>query len=327
MMLMTPLLTQANNQQLTFKVQDQSPFALIYGLPRYHSSAIQSSGQSHFNLSFEISSNFTGDRNGRENIRIDGENSRTTLRYVRGFGWGEQPWQQGWEWGVELPWVTHSGGSLDGFIFEWHKFFGLPQSGRDQVANDLLQYSYSIGGIEQFSFTDNSSGLGDVSLLLGKQLSHSDNQQTALRAQLKLASGDSNELLGSGATDFNVSIYHSRMIASNFWWSTHAGASYLGQGDILPDQQRPWAATLGTGLNWQVTKPITLRVQLDMHTALYDDSELDPLAKPAYILSFGGRILMGRFGSLDLAVIEDFPNSGVAPDVGFHLSWSPRLSR
>ena len=316
----------AKDQHLAFKVQDQNPFALIYGLPRYSTSTIQSPSQSHLDLSFEISSNFAGDRDGQEFIRIDGENTRMTLRYVRGFDWGEKQWQQGWEWGVELPWITHNGGSLDGFIFDWHKFFGLDQSGRNLVANDQLLYNYSVGGVEQFLFTNNSSGVGDMSLLLGKQLSNSEHQQTALRSQLKLPTGDSSKLTGSGATDFNFSIYHNRAIANNFWWSTNAGASYLGRGDILSSQQRQWAATLGTGLNWQVSKPITLRLQLDMHTALYDDTELDPLAKPAYVFSFGGRIQMGRLGTLDLAVIEDVPNSGVAPDVGFHLSWSPRLS-
>ena len=298
----------------SFALQNQSPLAIVYGLPRYQEAKITPQGESQWDFSFDLSNSFTARRSEHELIRLDGENSRLALRYLRG-------WANGWEYGIELPLIHHGGGTLDSLVEDFHDLFGLTQSGRERSAQDLLIYQYERNGVSQFSVNRPSTGMGDVSLLMAKQLASNAATQTSIRAQLKLPTGDSSQLLGSGAWDTSLGIYHSASPKQNWHWQAHAGVSYLGTGDLLPEQQNHWVFNAGVGLNWQAFSRLGLRVQLDAHTALYSQSDLNQLNQTAFILSAGGRVSLNKYGYLDLAIVENAPNPEASPDVGFHINW------
>ena len=301
-------------QDFSFSVQNQQPLAILYGLPRLRDADIVPAGQSATEWSFDISNSFTGSNTENEFIFLDGENNRLGFRYRRGFSGG-------WEAGVDIPLIRHSGGFLDNVVIEFHDLFGFGQLGRDRVSRDLLNYSYTANGNTVLDFSESASGIGDITLLAGKRLQTSSTAKTSLRAQLKLPIGDSRRLLGSGATDAYLGVNHSRNLSNNWHWSANAGINYLGNGDVLPAQQENWVLSAGTGLSWHVWKRLSLRAQWDAHTRLYHGSELGQLDNTAFILSMGSRINLGNWGSLDLAIIENAPNPEASPDVSFYFNW------
>ena len=302
-------------QDFSFSVQNQQPLAMLYGLPRLHEADIIDEDKSRWEWSFDISNNFTGSDNANEFIFLDGESIRLGLRYRHGFA-------NGWEAGVDIPLLRHGGGFLDNVVIEFHDLFGFGQLGRDRVARDLLNYRYIVSGERLIDLTEPVTGLGDVRLLLGRRLDTSAaNSVTSIRAHLKLPTGDSDRLLGSSGVDGYLGINRSQQLTDNWHWSLTGGINYLGNGDVLPSQQKNWAFSGSTGLSWHVWKRVSLRAQWDAHSQLFDNSELGQLKNPAFVLSMGGRINLGDWGYLDLAITENAPNPEASPDVGFYFQW------
>ncbi|MBT3181121.1 MAG: DUF3187 family protein [Deltaproteobacteria bacterium] len=112
------------------------------------------------------------------------------------------------EIGMELPLVHFNGGFLDGFIQDFHKFFGLPNGGRDQVPNNRFSYSFATNGVEHFGFPPTNLGLGDISFHLKHQLAGEDSDWPDLSwfAELKFPTGKRSRGFGSGAMDFGIGL-------------------------------------------------------------------------------------------------------------------------
>ncbi|MFH1029210.1 MAG: DUF3187 family protein, partial [Pseudomonadota bacterium] len=222
---------------IPFRTVNQSPLVRIFGLPAQSDAALTPAGRVTATLTQDIASSYTLNKTAREQIVLDGESYRWTLAASYGLG-------QRFEAGIEIPYVLDGGGFLDSFIIEWHKTFGLPQGGRDSAAKNRLNYSYSKDGVQKLTMNHAGSGIGDISLTGGMKLYETrDNGQhdsLALRAALKLPTGDSAALQGSGSTDFALSLCGS-MINFTEWGSLglfgSAGGMAMTDGRVLRDQQ------------------------------------------------------------------------------------------
>jgi hypothetical protein len=300
--------------EYSFAIANQSPLIILYGIPRYHETGLTNEGQSQWDISFDVSNNFTASSTDSEFLRLDGENNRLGLRFLHGF-------PNGWELGAELALIHHGGGQLDSVVTNFHDLFGFSQMGRDQLAKNQLNYQYTLNGIDKISFNQSGTGIGDLSLLLAKQIRADTVSQTSVRAQLKLPTGNSTKFFGSGATDLNLGLHHSAAINQNWTWQIYGNIAHLGTGQILPAQQKSYVFSAGAGLNWQAFKRMSFRVQWDAHTSIYKRSGLGQLRKNASLISFGGRISLNKYGYLDLAITEDAPNPQASPDVSFYINW------
>ena len=63
---------------------------------------------------------------------------------------------------AELPWRRVSGGSLDGFIENWHDFFGLPNGSRNRLPRDELLIEYRMADKTLLLVDESASGIGDI---------------------------------------------------------------------------------------------------------------------------------------------------------------------
>jgi hypothetical protein len=169
-----------------------------------------------------------------------------------------------------------------------------------------------------------ASGIGDVLLSAALPLWNSGEEETqkvSVRAALKLPTGSSSDLLGSGSTDFSVRLngedrqaFASEKIAC----FGSLGVLLMNEGDIIPDRQRKVVGFGSVGLGWQPFSRLALQLQLDGHSAFYD-SELKQLGDFAAQLLVGGTIGLPADFQLDLAVSEDIIVD-TAPDVVFHIA-------
>lgn len=303
-----------------FPTYNQSPLVQIFGLPSLQSARLLHPGQTQIELTYEAASNYIVRNSGTESLTLDGETHRTALSIHHGTGNAE--------WGIEIPYLTQSGGFMDSFIDSWHDTFGLPDGGRKLAPRNQLLYLYQRNGIDVLRLIQPSSGIGDVRLQGAWSLGRSNGPiDAAIRASLKLPTGDSAGLTGSDSTDLAVWVNAACATPAcprDIQWTLAGGLLSLGSGKVLPDQQRRWVGFGGAGISWKVWQPLALKAQLLGHTAFYQDSELKPLNQNAVQLLLGGTWDISSRTALDIAISEDL-NVNTAPDVSALISLRTRF--
>ena len=244
-----------------------SPIIQIFGLPPTEGGQITPSGRSKLRLVMDIANNFSSDSSSDETLLFDGETSRLTCSLRHGFG-------DQWETGLDVPIISHQGGMLDGLIENWHKSFGLPQGGRDDAPRNQLHYSYTeTDEKEDIDFSNSGTGLGDTSIYLAYQLNQnppSVRRYIALRGGIKLPTGNSDHLRGSGGTDLHIRLAGSDGETLKNYGITlfsSVGLLWLGQGEILSDKQHRTVGFGSLGLGWAPLNYVTFKIQIDGHSA------------------------------------------------------------
>lgn len=306
-----------------FNTRNQSPIVQIYGLPSAGSAVLTPQGRKDFHVTLDHSSNYVDEGTATEQIVLDGETTRLTLG-------GRYGLTQSLEVGIEIPYVYHGGGFLDGFIVNYHDLFGFPQGGRDQAPRNRLLYQYRRHGVDKLRIDTSGGGLGDIALTAGLQLYNDAApypRAVALRAGIKLPTGDSGLLRGSGSTDFSLWLTGSNDFELPLGRGTlfaAVGLMVMTNGNVLPDQQEDRVGFGSIGVGWKPLSWLAFKVQIDAHTPFYRDSDLKPLSANAAQLLIGGTLGLSERTSLDIAVSEDIAVK-TAPDVAFHCNLSTRF--
>jgi len=300
-----------------FRVRNLMPTVLVRTLTTAEPARLLAAGNYKVYLDLDLANNAIIDSDAEAQIHLDGETLLGTfgIRY----GLSEQL-----QIGFDLPWVNHNKGSLDGFIENWHDFFGLPAGDRDELPDNELSYRYQGNGDELFNLDHSVAGIGDLQLQLSWQLATSKTMATALHLSLKMPTGVADKLTGSEGWGLGLSLAHDYKIsldggATAALWGG-VGGKWLENGEVLSAQARNWAANAWLGAGWSPYEWLALKLQLDSQTALYD-SELSELGDAALILTVGGTIAFTGTTSLDLGVAEDLAVNS-SPDVTFHLGLS-----
>ncbi len=320
--LLAPVSLHAADMEISpFKTTNQSPLVVIQPLPAESSAGVSPKGKFSSALTFDLASNYSSSSTASEQILLDGESYRWTLSSRYGL-------TDRLEAGIEIPWIVQSGGFLDSFIIDWHDTFGMPQGGRDSAPKNRISYSYIKSGSQKLLMDSSDSGLGDIVLTGGMKLyeekSSTVHDALALRTTVKLPTGDSDRLRGNGAFGGTVSLCG----ASNHFteWGAlglfgSVGGMISAKGDVLKDQQEPFAAFGTVGLGLGPAPWISFKVQINANTPLYKDSSLDELSKSGVMLVIGGALQFPADYQLDIGVSEDI-SVATAPDVAFHLGLS-----
>ena len=304
-----------------FHNNNQLPFHQIFGLPSLDNNPLTEAGDWRSSIVTTISNTyeFDGDNDifisDDEGISIDGETHRFSLLLNYAL-------RDNLQLGFEIPYVKHSGGFLDDFIYEWHDFFGQPQNGREKDESDEIFFEYKNNDGDKFGIDSTESGIGDVRLNVAYSRPLEKDRTLIYSAEVKLPTGDFDKLTGSGGTDVSVGVTindpHS-LAASNVTLFGGLAAIYLGDIDSdLSDDQYNFAMALRAGMGWQALQKLQLKLQLDGHTPLYD-SNLEEMGNTTLQIVIGGSVFFTEDVYLDLAVTEDLIVE-TAPDVGFILA-------
>lgn len=299
-----------------FFTQNQSPLIQIYGLPSLGSASLLSPGKGNLRLTLEYASNYVVDTNNREILILDGESARFTLG-------GNYGLREGLEVGWEIPFIFWGGGLLDNFIINYHSAFGFPQGGRDQAPRNRLLFRYVKDSQEGLKMEGARSGIGDIKIY-GAWPLYERKEKTALSLHtcLKLPTGNSDDLHGSGSLDFSIWINGRREFSAAYGKVFLLGAlglMFLTPGNVLPDQQQHFVWFGSGGIDWRPWRPLSFKVQINAHSSFYKDSDLRELNAASAQIALGGTIFLREQISLDLGVGEDLIVK-TSPDVVFYLS-------
>lgn len=294
---------------------DNGPLTGIFGFPEStEGGGLIGRGLSAWDTSLVVASHNIADMSDGEVLRLDGETTRLAFTYRYGLS-------DSFELGIAVPYLWHESGGLDSIIDGWHDFFGLPDGPRSGREQDQLEFFYADSRATLINMTNNMHGIGDIRLLAGWQLSKTVSHSTALQFSIKLPTGESKELLGSGGTDLSLGIASD---ITGLWDSAklsgfyRANVTYLGEPDLLADRYNDFVGQLSFGLGYQVHRSVKLGLQSRLRSAIYD-SDIENLGATSVSLTFGAIFQVADRYRLVLSVGEDIrPDS--APDISFQIA-------
>ena len=216
----------------------------------------------------------------------------------------------------QLAWRQLSGGSLDSLVESWHDLFSLPNGSRNRLPEDELLIEYRSGESTLLRVDDESSGLADLPLSLGYQLTASDQGAVAAWLTIKVPTGKAADLTGSGAVDVALSLAGERQLSERWQLFGQANVAWLGKGDVLADLQQDFAGSLLAGTTWKAWRSLELTAQLEANTAVLDTgTDLDG---DAVVLTLGGRYRTDSGWAIDFGFSEDL-QIDASPDIVFVL--------
>lgn len=293
---------------------DNGPLTGYFGTPdSTEGSILLRPGTSQWGAMVMTANHSISDEGNDESIILDGETTRLEMTYRRGIA-------PGLELGVELPYVLHESGGLDPLVAKWHDWFGFSGGFRGTRPEGELEFLYSDEVGTQIDFRRNSAGLGDARLFAGRQFRSDSSHTMAVRIGVKLPTGDSDNLLGSGGTDVSLGVAGD---VTNLFNITGLGAYYranaifVGEPDLLADRYNDFVGHLALGLGYFLSDKIELRLQTALRGPLYD-SDIETLGDSSATLTFGGNIRLSPQYTLSIGVSEDVKVRS-APDVAFQL--------
>ena len=215
----------------------------------------------------------------------------------------------------QLPYRELSGGELDNFIDNWHDAFGLPEGARPEQPHDRLLIRYRDDGATLLEETRAERGLGDISATVGYALKNTERFASRVAVSIELPSGEDRWFLSNDAIDVTALIAAENRFAER--WSVYgqAAVTWIGEGEALASRQNDFVWSAHGALAWQATRSIELVAQVDAHSAVFDDSDLE-FFQEAVVLTLGGNIALSPNWSLQLGVSEDIAVEQ-SPDVVF----------
>lgn len=292
-------------------MRDQNPFALIYGLPHATAARLPETSQQGWVVSLNGSNQLIHHTSQDTELLVDLETWQLNLFY-------DYSLNDNWLLRIQLPLIAHGGGFMDAAIDRFHEITGLPRDIRPAFEDNQIQISYSENLVNLLEINQRQKGLGDIALQLGWQTDKSAERALSHWISLKLPSGDSEKLTGSGGTDLALWSALDYRLSTASWFYGQAGLLYMSNSEVLQHRQTNWAGFATTGIAYEAWSDIELKAQFDIHSALYD-SELKYLSEAVQI-TFGGSYQISPQQSIDFAVAEDI-QAGASPDVNFNISW------
>ena len=294
---------------------DNGPLKGYFGIPdSTEGSVVLDAGDTRWSASVMTASHsFRESRNG-ETVVLDGETTRLALALNRGL-------RHDLEIGIEIPFLLHESGGLDSVIDTWHDWFGFPDGFRAGQPQNEIEFLYSVDDSPLVEQLANQNGLGDVRLMAGWQVRRTEDHALALRLGLKLPTGDSDTLSGSGGTDLSLGLagdHFGVFGISGLDAFYRAHAVYLGEPDRLADRYNDLVGFVAFGGGYSVTERFELRLQLAARSAIYE-SDIEILGDPSLTVTFGAHIRVSPSYRLSLGVSEDLKVDS-APDVAFQLA-------
>jgi len=254
--------------------------------------------------SFYLTNTLQEKSKGSESLLIDVEN----YRYELGLRYRKDEWLTQ----VNIPFMANNGGELDGLIDGWHDFFGLPEGDRDKFRKDDINIEYVRDGVVEYSQDESSSGLGDLSLALGHQLTGGPTYFVGI----ELPTGSESDYSGNEAIDLAIWVTHEKQVDAEMTVYGLLGLSFPGDDGNLEGLvvDEIWVAQLG--LDYRFNNNLIGTVQFDFHSETIEDSDLKAFGNSLQIQLGLGFLQLFENHRLDLFFSEDIM-VGTAPDVTF----------
>jgi hypothetical protein len=250
-------------------------------------------------------------RNGGAIFHADGELYRFAIAARRGIGRGRQL-------EIVVPVLSFQGGSLDGTIESFHDTFGFGQAGRIGQPRGAVQAFVATGGRELYAEDLPDLALGDVVVGVKQRLrSTLRGTELAVEGLVKLPSGDSGRLTGTGSVDVGAQLLATRYFKRS---CVHAAVGVLALGGW--DELGIGSQTALSGMAaWEIGfgPTRTLLLQGTVSQTPFRDLGLDELSAVSTQLTIGAKQVVRGGRVLFVGVTENVVSFDNTADIGLHL--------
>jgi hypothetical protein len=312
--LLLPFFSARASEIRAFHNINQLPFKQIFGLPSLDNCPLTEVGQLRATLISNISNTFDNSTGTNDTIETDVETLRTSLTVSYAV-------RDNWQLGIEVPYVRHSSGFLDDFIYDWHDFFSIEQNGRTKYSSDQIRINYFSTNGASFTLSESSGDIGDIRINSTYTLPW-ENRSLIFSTELKLPTGDFDKLTGSGGLDISAGLtVNDSYSLEKFNITVFGGLAGVYLGDIESDlavNQNNFVLAGRAGIGWQASRLIQLKLQVDGQTPLYD-SDIKEMGDPALQLVMGTSFTFSDEAYIDISIAEDI-NTSTAADVAIQLA-------
>ena len=177
------------------------------------------------------------------------------------------------EVGIEIPFIRHDSGFLDGFIQKYHNFFGFPNGGRDHVGNNEFHYYFTQGGSRMYNVNQQAFGIGDITFSFKHNFIHEEENVPAVAwlFYFKFPTGDCANGMGSGNPDIGFATALQKTFDR---WHTFLNLGYFVNGghDYLQNYLNDVYFSYVLGGEYSVSHPVSLVAQINGGTPLLADA-------------------------------------------------------
>lgn len=300
----------------SIKIQNNGPILNLYHFSRPDIMGNQREKSITLKSQFELSNYISSTSKNGDEFSIDGESwvVRNTLNYQA---------TSNLIISASLPWIKHTEGKADSFIYKFHDLLQLPQNGRTEDRQNELRWILNKDGKTLLDVDSELSSWGDLSITA--QLTPENSPSVRWSFMTKLPTGNYEKQTGSEEFDVGASFaqinpdwFKNRPFLSNtklaFWYGS--GVTYLGETSALEDLgQNSYMLTFRTGFAYSPIQAWHLKCQLDAQTPLFDTGIRELGWAPVQI-SFSTQHQLSEKTKFEFVIIEDIrPRS--TPDVVF----------
>jgi hypothetical protein len=258
----------------------QNPLYLLFVATPWESPHTLNRGQFETTLNTTFSNIFEYDQTGNTKLTLDMELWRTTVDVTYGLA-------DNIDVKIEIPVISTAGGFLDSFIQWYHTTLGVPNGGRQLVANGQFTYTLSQNGTTLINYNSCDLCLSDMSI----RFKYAIDQKflpldLAIAPILKLPTGAKRHGFGSGHFDGGLSFLAQKSL-KRFHLTTQLGLGVLGGHEALDPILRSTYFSFGQSLEFQINNAIAVLGQLTGQTGVFHSVDGSPLSSVALDLNIG----------------------------------------
>lgn len=256
------------------------------------------------------SSLFSGGAGGGNTFFMDGEILRTDLRARVGLG-------DGVEVAIELPFAHTSGGFLDQFLIDYHRFFGFPDQDRSTSPIDQWQVRATHQGNTVYEMDQSELALLDVPLTVSWAFLPVTQQRPwglAVRAGIEAPTGDADRGFGNGGVDGAIGM-SGELRQGPLALTAHVQHTFAATPDRASHGGIEFGDVTSGGLEAELalTDTVSLLVQTEAESATLRELGFSHVADPHWLLWTGGRFWLSEQVQLEVGFAEDL-SAYVTPD-------------
>lgn len=192
------------------------------------------------------------------------------------------------ELGVELPFLSFSGGFLDSFIQGFHNTFGLPNAGRANVDNGRFSYQITRDGAILYETDQATLRLSDLALTQKFRLFDESKgfPAVSLKSSLKLPTGSRTQGTGSNRPDLALSFLAEKSYKRLHSYTQMGFLALGGHADLNPILKNG-SFIFGQAFEFNVFEHLSFIGQVSGQSSIFSRTELPELSKIALDLTFG----------------------------------------
>lgn len=308
----TSVFAQDHPSHGPFSLRSQNPLYLLFLTPRPERARVLPAGQLRLSARGPYSNMFERESNAATGVSVDLDMELFRPSFLLEWGFARD-----WEFGLELPFLHFEGGFLDAFVQDFHRFFGVPNAGREQVPNGRFSYAVRQGANVLYETGTQDFQLSDVVLHVKRRFLEESHAVAALTGTLylKLPTGKKQQGMGSGAPDIGFNLAAEKNYKRIHGY-TNLGAVLLGTSDIGLDpflNSFLWTWMVGLEVTaWSHHLGVIAQLQGD--GSLFDSTGVQALDQGTLMLTIGVAGQEGPWG-WKVAFAED--PTGDGPTVDF----------